>query len=81
MYIRSIFSKLNNCGYSDEQIEDVKTFMPNNKYPDPTDTIQQKRRLIKEVFHHVFFLSGDDKLFCKILDVLPNNKINIFLTR
>lgn len=40
MYIRSIFSKLNNCGYSDEQIEDVKTFMPNNKYPDPTDTIQ-----------------------------------------
>ena len=38
MYDRSLFLKLNNYGYSDESIEEVKDYIINVKFPDKINT-------------------------------------------
>ena len=38
MYDRSLFLKLNNYGYSDESITEVKDYLINLKLPDKVDT-------------------------------------------
>ena len=38
MYDRSLFLKLNNYGYSDESIIEVKDYLLNLKMPDKVDT-------------------------------------------
>ena len=38
MYDRSTFLKLNNYGYSDEDIEEVKNYLTNQELPDKINT-------------------------------------------
>ena len=44
MYDRSLFLKLNNYGYSDENIEEVKDYIVNLKLPDKKDIQMQKQK-------------------------------------
>ena len=44
MYDKSLFLKLNNYGYSDESITEVKDYLINLKLPDKVDTNAKGRR-------------------------------------
>ena len=44
MYDRSLFLKLNNYGYKDESVEEVKDYIVNLKLPDKIDTNAKAKR-------------------------------------
>ena len=44
MYDRSTFLKLNNYGYSDEDIEEVKNYLANRELPNRIDTNVKEKR-------------------------------------
>ena len=44
MYDRSLFLKLNNYGYTDESIEEVKDYIVNLKLPDKINTNAKAKR-------------------------------------
>ena len=44
MYDRSTFLKLNNYGYSDEDIEEVKNYLANRELPNRIDTNVKAKR-------------------------------------
>ena len=75
MYDRSLFLKLNNYGYSDESITEVKDYLINLKLPDKVNTNVKGRRY-NEKWNQ--FEIRDDKLFYKKLnlEVVPNNERN-----
>ena len=73
MYDRSLFLKLNNYGYSDESIEEVKDYIVNLKLPDKIDTNAKAKRYEEKWSQ---FEVRDNKLFYKKinLEVVPNDK-------
>ena len=75
MYDKSLFLKLNNYGYSDESITEVKDYLINLKLPDKVDTNVKGRRYYEKWNQ---FEIRDDKLFYKKLnlEVVPNNERN-----
>ena len=75
MYDRSLFLKLNNYGYSDEDIEEVKNYLTNQELPNKIDTNVKAKRY-DEKWNQ--FEIRDNKLFYKKLDleVVPNNERN-----
>ena len=75
MYDRSTFLKLNNYGYSDEDLEDVKNYLTNRELPDKINTNVKAKRYDQK---WIQFEIRDDKLFYKKLDleVVPNNERN-----
>ena len=66
MYDRSLFLKLNNYGYSDESIEEVKDYIINMKLPDKIDTNAKAKRY-EEKWKQ--FEIRDNKLFYKKLNL------------
>ena len=44
MYDRSTFLKLNNYGYSDEDLEEVKNYLTNRELPDKINTNVKAKR-------------------------------------
>ena len=75
MYDRSTFLKLNNYGYSDEDIEEVKNYLTNRELPDKIDTNVKAKRYNEK---WIQFEIRHDKLFYKKLnlEVVPNNERN-----
>ena len=75
MYDKSLFLKLNNYGYSDESIIEVKDYLINLKLPDKVDTNAKGRRYYEKWNQ---FEIRDDKLFYKKFDleVVPDDKRN-----
>ena len=60
MYDRSIFLKLNNYGYSDEDLEEVKNYLTNRELPDKINTNVKAKRYDEKWGQ---FEIRDDKLF------------------
>ena len=75
MYDKSLFLKLNNYGYSDESVTEVKDYLINLKLPDKVDTNAKGRRYYEKWNQ---FEIRDDKLFYKKLnlEVVPDDKRN-----
>ena len=75
MYDRSLFLKLNNYGYSNESIIEVKDYLMNLRLPEKVDTNAKGRRYYEKWNQ---FEIRDDKLFYKKLnlEVVPNNERN-----
>ena len=75
MYDRSIFLKLNNYGYSDEDLEEVKKYLTNRELPDKINTNVKAKRYDEKWGQ---FEIRDDKLFYKKLnlEVVRNNERN-----
>ena len=64
MYDRSTFLKLNNYGYSDEDMEEVKNYLTNRELPDKINTNVKAKRY-DEKWNQ--FEIRDNKLFYKKL--------------
>ena len=63
MYERSLILKLNNYGYNDKQIEEVKDFLKDrNQIPGHLDTNAKMKRFYQKWSQ---FIIKDDKLFYK----------------
>ena len=60
MYDRSTFLKLNNYGYSDEDLEEVKKYLTNRELPDKINTNVKAKRYDQK---WIQFEIRDDKLF------------------
>ena len=73
MYDRSLFLKLNNYGYSDQSITEVKDYLMNLKLPDKVDTNAKAIRYNEQWSQ---FEIRDNKLFYKKIDleVVPRKK-------
>ena len=73
MYDKSLFLKLNNYGYSDKSVIEVKDYLINLKLPDKADTNAKGRRYYEKWNQ---FEIRDDKLFYKKLnlEVIPDDK-------
>ena len=74
MYERSLILKLNNYGYNDKQIEEVKGFLKDrNQIPDHLDTNAKMKRFYDKWSQ---FMIKDDKLFYKKLnlEVIPDDE-------
>ena len=63
---KSLFLKLNNYGYSDESITEVKDYLINLKLPEKIDTNAKGRRYYEKWNQ---FEIKDDKLFYKKFDL------------
>ena len=53
MYDRSLFLKLNNYGYSDESIIEVKDYLMNLRLPEKVDTNAKGRRIFVQIIRRV----------------------------
>ena len=75
MYDRSTFLKLNNYGYSDEDLEEVKKYLTNRELPEKINTNVKAKRYDEKWGQ---FEIRDDKLFYKKLnlEVVRNNERN-----
>ena len=51
MYDRSTFLKLNNYGYCDEDIEEVKNYLSNRELPNEIDTNVKQKDMMKSGFN------------------------------
>ena len=74
MYERSLILKLNNYGYNDKQIEEVKDFLKDrNQIPDHLDTNAKMKRFYDKWSQ---FMIKDDKLVYKKLnlEVIPDDE-------
>ena len=74
MYERSLILKLNNYGYNDKQIEEVKDFLKDrNQIPEHLDTNAKMQRFYDKWSQ---FMIKDDKLFYKKLnlEVIPDDE-------
>ena len=74
MYERSLILKLNNYGYNDKQIEEVKGFLKDrNQIPDHLDTNAKMKRFYDKWSQ---FMIKDDKQFYKKLnlEVIPDDE-------
>ena len=70
---KSLFLKLNNYGYSDESINEVKDYLINLKFEERIDTNAKGRRYYEKWNQ---FEIRDDKLFYKKFDleIVPDDK-------
>ena len=74
MYERNLILKLNNYGYNDKQIEEVKGFLKDrNQIPEHLDTNAKMKRFYDKWSQ---FMIKDDKLFYKKLnlEVIPDDE-------
>ena len=74
MYERNLILKLNNYGYDDKQIEEVKEFLKDrNQIPEHLDTNAKMQRFYDKWSQ---FMITDDKLFYKKLnlEVIPDDE-------
>ena len=67
MYDRSLFLKLNNYGYSDESITEVKDYLMNLRLPEKVDTNAKAKRYNQKWNQ---FEIREDKLFQLIQSIL-----------
>ena len=73
MYDKSLFLKLNNYGFSDQSIEEIKNYLTTNEIPEKVNTNAKVKRY-EEKWNQ--FELRDGKLFYKKinLEVVPNNE-------
>ena len=73
MYDKSLFLKLNNYGYADENIEEIKNYLTTNEVPEKVNTNAKVKRY-QEKWNQ--FELRDGKLFYKKmnLEVVPNDQ-------
>ena len=72
MYESNLILKLNNYGYNDKQIEEVKEFLRDrNQIPDHLDTNAKMQRFNEKWSQ---FMIKDDKLFYKKIKSRSNSR-------